>query len=165
VNELTCPVLSVNRNVVPEAPKMEYRADIDGLRAVAVLSVVAFHAFPEHLRGGFVGVDIFFVISGFLISSIIFTNLDKGSFSFSEFYKRRIKRIFPALILVLLACLAFGWIALLRTSTGCLANTLQRVRASRRIFSYGGKPVTLMPHPNANRCCISGRLESKSSST
>jgi peptidoglycan/LPS O-acetylase OafA/YrhL len=90
-----------------------YRADIDGLRAVAVLSVVAFHAFPSRVSGGFIGVDVFFVISGFLISTIIFENLHKGTFSFSEFYARRIKRIFPALIVVLTASYAFGWFALL----------------------------------------------------
>ena len=91
----------------------KYRPDIDGLRAIAVLSVVCFHAFPDLLKGGFIGVDIFFVISGFLISTIIFENLDKGTFSFSEFYSRRIKRIFPALLLVLIACYSFGWFALL----------------------------------------------------
>lgn len=91
----------------------KYRPDIDGLRAIAVLSVVAFHAFPSWVRGGFIGVDVFFVISGYLISTIIFENLDKGTFSFSEFYSRRIRRIFPALLLVLIACFAFGWFALL----------------------------------------------------
>jgi peptidoglycan/LPS O-acetylase OafA/YrhL len=90
----------------------KYRPDIDGLRAIAVLSVVAFHAFPGWVKGGFIGVDIFFVISGFLISTIIFENVDKGTFSFTEFYTRRIRRIFPALLLVLAACLAFGWFAL-----------------------------------------------------
>ena len=89
-----------------------YRADVDGLRAVAVLAVVGFHAFPEHVGGGFIGVDIFFVISGFLISSILLRNLECGSFRFSEFYARRIRRIFPALIVVLSAVAAFGWFAL-----------------------------------------------------
>jgi peptidoglycan/LPS O-acetylase OafA/YrhL len=92
---------------------LKYRPDIDGLRAVAVLAVVAFHAFPSWVTAGFIGVDIFFVISGYLISTIIFENLDGGTFSFSEFYARRIKRIFPALILVLITCFAFGWFALL----------------------------------------------------
>jgi len=78
-----------------------------------VLAVVAFHAFPNWLKGGFIGVDIFFVISGFLISTIIISSLERGSFSFSEFYVRRIKRIFPALLLVLTACFVFGWFALL----------------------------------------------------
>ncbi len=91
----------------------KYRPDIDGLRAVAVLSVVAFHAFPGLMKGGFIGVDVFFVISGFLISTIIFENLEKGTFSFAEFYARRIRRIFPALVLVLLASLVFGWLVLI----------------------------------------------------
>ena len=78
-----------------------YRRDIDGLRAVAILSVMAFHAFPTAVPGGFVGVDIFFVISGYLISGIILDDLRKGSFTFSGFYVRRIRRIFPALALVL----------------------------------------------------------------
>lgn len=78
-----------------------------------MLSVVAFHAFPEWIEGGFIGVDVFFVISGYLISRIIFENLENGTFSFSEFYSRRVTRIFPALLLVLTACLFFGWIALL----------------------------------------------------
>ncbi|UVW28316.1 acyltransferase family protein [Massilia sp. H6] len=91
---------------------LPYRRDIDGLRALAVLSVVVFHAFPAWLRGGFIGVDIFFVISGFLISSIVLRELGQGSFSFAHFYARRVKRIFPALILVLACCLAFGWLAL-----------------------------------------------------
>jgi peptidoglycan/LPS O-acetylase OafA/YrhL len=91
----------------------KYRPDIDGLRAIAVLSVVAFHAFPLWLQGGFIGVDIFFVISGFLISTIIFESLERNAFSFRTFYARRILRIFPALTVVLVATLAFGWLALL----------------------------------------------------
>lgn len=94
------------------AAHLAYRPDIDGLRAVAVLSVVLFHAFPGWLRGGFVGVDVFFVISGFLISSILLRELQHGAFSFAGFYARRVRRIFPALVLVMAACLAFGWVAL-----------------------------------------------------
>ena len=90
-----------------------YRPDIDGLRCVAVLSVLAFHAAPGWLRGGFVGVDIFFVISGFLISTIVFSNLEAGSFSLRTFYARRILRIFPALALVLATTLVLGWFVLL----------------------------------------------------
>lgn len=92
---------------------VSYRADIDGLRAVAVILVVAFHAFPHMAPGGFIGVDIFFVISGYLISSIILKNVSDGSFSFRDFYSRRIKRIFPALILVLAFVFSAGWFLLL----------------------------------------------------
>lgn len=90
-----------------------YRPDIDGLRAIAILSVVIHHAFPTQLRGGFAGVDIFFVISGFLISSIIFRSLQRDDFSFAAFYARRVRRIFPALLLVLAASYAIGWVVLL----------------------------------------------------
>lgn len=91
----------------------KYRPDIDGLRAVAVLAVILFHAFPNVIRGGFIGVDIFFIISGFLISSILLKSLNDGSFSFQEFYRRRILRIFPALILVSTVCYGIGWMVLL----------------------------------------------------
>lgn len=86
-----------------------YRPDIDGLRAFAVGSVVFYHAFPHQLTGGYAGVDIFFVISGFLISSILFANLRHGTFSFADFYTRRARRIFPALITVLLPVSLFSW--------------------------------------------------------
>lgn len=92
---------------------LKYRPDIDGLRAIAILSVVGYHAFPNVVKGGFIGVDIFFVISGYLISTIIFDSLERNSFSFVEFYSRRIKRIFPALLLVLITCFIFGWFMLL----------------------------------------------------
>ena len=81
--------------------------------ATAVTAVVAFHASPHAVPGGFVGVDIFLVISGYLISGIIFSRLREGTFSFAEFYARRINRIFPALAVVLIAASLFGWFALL----------------------------------------------------
>ncbi len=84
-----------------------YRSEIEGLRGIAVLSVLAVHAFPEWVKGGFIGVDIFFVLSGYLISGILFASLEAGRFSYLDFYVRRIRRIFPALALVLLACLVF----------------------------------------------------------
>lgn len=82
------------------------------MRGIAVLIVVLFHAFPTALAGGFVGVDIFFVISGYLISTILMGQFGSRSFTYANFYARRARRIFPALILVLAATLAFGWIAL-----------------------------------------------------
>ena len=91
----------------------KYRPDIDGLRAIAVLLVVGYHAFPERIPGGFIGVDIFFVISGYLITVIIVGNLEINHFSFSNFYSNRIRRIFPSLILVLLVGYLIGWITLL----------------------------------------------------
>ncbi len=92
---------------------ISYRRDIDGLRAVAILSVILFHAFPTAVAGGFVGVDVFFVISGFLISGIIFAGLQDGRFSLRMFYVRRICRLFPALLVVLAFCLIAAWFILL----------------------------------------------------
>ena len=90
-----------------------YRPDIDGLRAMAVLAVIAFHGFPEYIAGGFVGVDVFFVISGFLISGIILDETRVEIFSLQGFYARRVRRIFPALLLVLVVSLLAGWWLLL----------------------------------------------------
>ena len=98
---------------MPSSYVISYRPDIDGLRAVAVLTVIAFHAFPEWVSGGFIGVDIFFVISGFLITKLIQAGLNKHNFSISTFYASRVRRLFPSLILVLLACQIFAWFALL----------------------------------------------------
>src|SRR5262249_23639292 len=83
------------------------------MRAVAVLAVIGFHAGAGWFPGGYVGVDIFFVISGFLITSIVARQVHEARFSFAEFYARRCKRIFPSLITVLLAVLAYGWLVLL----------------------------------------------------
>lgn len=91
---------------------LPHRRDIDGLRALAVLSVVGFHAVPQWIPGGFIGVDVFFVISGFLISRILYTGLSTGTFSFIDFYSKRIRRIFPALIVVLMSTVLIGWATL-----------------------------------------------------
>ena len=88
---------------------LPYRREIDGLRAVAVLPVILFHAGFQVFSGGFVGVDVFFVISGYLITSIILREQDEGRFSILAFYERRARRILPALFAVLLACLPFAW--------------------------------------------------------
>jgi peptidoglycan/LPS O-acetylase OafA/YrhL len=91
---------------------LKYRTEIDGLRAVAVLPVVAFHIAPMRFTGGFTGVDVFFVISGFLISTLIFEQQDQGRFRFIDFYLKRMRRLLPALILVLFTSLLIGSIIL-----------------------------------------------------
>jgi peptidoglycan/LPS O-acetylase OafA/YrhL len=114
------------------SPSDRYRPDIDGLRAIAVMLVVNFHAFPEAMPGGFIGVDIFFVISGFLITGIILRELDQQRFSLLAFYNRRIRRIFPALIVVLCATLVLGWLWMLPAAYAQLSTD---VFASAAFFS------------------------------
>jgi len=109
-SSLASPSLTDSVNPIPQNPA--YRPDVDGLRAVAVLAVVGFHAAPNLIPGGFVGVDVFFVISGFLISGIILRALARQKFSSFDFYARRVNRIFPALLLVLFAAWASGWLVL-----------------------------------------------------
>ncbi|MEO5811271.1 MAG: acyltransferase family protein [Rhodanobacter sp.] len=98
-------------------PKGFYRPDIDGVRALAVLAVLVYHYSPGNLPGGFIGVDIFFVISGYLITGILVKAIEENQFStfrglLSDFYQRRIRRIFPSLILVLSSCLVIGWLVM-----------------------------------------------------
>jgi len=88
---------------------MKYRPEIDGLRTVAVMPVIFFHAGLDLFSGGFVGVDVFFVISGYLITSILIDDLQKGTFSIARFYERRARRILPALFFVILCCAPFAW--------------------------------------------------------
>jgi peptidoglycan/LPS O-acetylase OafA/YrhL len=88
---------------------MHYRHEIDGLRAIAVITVIFFHAGFDAFGGGFVGVDMFFVISGYLITSIILTELQQDKFSIVDFYERRARRILPALFLVMLVCIPFAY--------------------------------------------------------
>ena len=95
-------------NILAVSSNKIWRNDITGLRAVAVLPVLLFHAFPEIFPGGFYGVDVFFVISGYLISGIIFRDVLANSFSYSDFYIRRIRRIFPNLILLLVFVAVVG---------------------------------------------------------
>ena len=98
------------RQLWPEATvHLDYRPDIDGLRAIAILFVLMFHAAPAALPGGFIGVDIFFVISGYLITRMILVDLARRSFSFLAFYGRRIRRLFPALIIVIATIWLLGW--------------------------------------------------------
>ena len=130
----------------------QYRPDIDGLRALAILPVLAFHAFPSLAPGGFAGVDIFFVISGYLIGLIILRSLQRGSFRFAEFYAHRVRRIFPALAAVLAASLLAGWFVLLPqeyrllgkhvlTSAAFLQNFALQREAGYFDVASDGKPL------------------------
>ena len=88
---------------------MKYRPEIDGLRALAVIPVILFHAGFKLFNGSFVGVDVFFVISGYLITTILIEDIEKKRFSLVGFHERRARRILPALFLVMLACIPFAW--------------------------------------------------------
>ena len=92
---------------------MKYPAEIDGLRALAVVSVILFHAGFELFNGGFVGVDAFFVISGYLITTILIENIENKRFSIVNFYERRARRILPALFFVMLVCIPVAWMWML----------------------------------------------------
>lgn len=106
---------------------MNYRREIDGLRALAVMPVILFHAGFQSFSGGFVGVDVFFVISGYLITSIILKEKHAGTFSLVGFYERRARRILPALFVVMFACLAFGWLWLLPSDMKMFSESLVAV--------------------------------------
>jgi len=100
-----------------------YRGDIDGLRAVAVLAVVAYHGGLDLVGGGFVGVDVFFVISGYLITGILYREIEAGKFSLWRFYERRVRRILPAFLVVVLAMMAAGWFLLLPSEYESLSKS------------------------------------------
>jgi peptidoglycan/LPS O-acetylase OafA/YrhL len=106
-----------------------YRREIDGLRAVAVVPVILFHAGFQTFSGGFVGVDVFFVISGYLITSLILSDMESGNFSILKFYERRARRILPALFLVMAACLPFAWMWLLPSDMKDFSKSLVAVSA------------------------------------
>ena len=101
-----------------------YRPEIDGLRALAVLAVLGFHSGLVGLKGGFLGVDVFFVISGFLITSIILAESDRGSFTVAGFYERRVRRILPALYVVLIICIPCVLVLTYPTETLGFARSL-----------------------------------------
>lgn len=104
---------------------LTYRPEIDGLRAIAILSVMTFHLNPSWLTGGFLGVDVFFVLSGFLITKIITTEIEQGTFSFASFYNRRIKRIYPVFILVLALASIFSALFFIRYYAENLRKTIE----------------------------------------
>lgn len=106
---------------------MRYRREIDGLRAIAVLPVILFHAGFDNFSGGFVGVDIFFVISGYLITALILGELEEGKFSLANFFERRARRILPALFFVILVCIPFAWLWLLPSDMKDFSQSLVAV--------------------------------------
>lgn len=106
---------------------MKYRSEIDGLRAIAVVPVILFHAGFEIFSGGFVGVDVFFVISGYLITTIIINEMDEAKFSLLNFYERRARRILPALFFVVLCCLPFAWFLLMPSDMKDFSQSLVAV--------------------------------------
>lgn len=106
---------------------MNYRREIDGLRALAVLPVILFHAGVDAFSGGFVGVDVFFVISGYLITTILLSELAHDRFSLWSFYERRARRILPALFLVMLVCIPLAWWLLLPNDMTAFAKSLVAV--------------------------------------
>ena len=103
---------------------MKYRAEIDGLRALAVLPVIFFHAGFEWFSGGFVGVDVFFVISGYLITTILIEDIENKRFSIINFYERRARRILPALFFVMVSCIPFAWMYMLPTQMTDFAQSI-----------------------------------------
>jgi peptidoglycan/LPS O-acetylase OafA/YrhL len=130
----------IRHQIVSKLNSQGYRPDVDGLRALAVLPVLLFHA-KLGCPGGFVGVDIFFVISGFLISSLILKELDNGVFSLITFWERRIRRILPALAVVVLATLVAGWFLFLPTDFEALGKSViaQAMLLSNFFFYQDGR--------------------------
>lgn len=117
---------------------MDYRADIDGLRALAVSVVILFHLDVSWLPGGFVGVDVFFVISGFLITSLIMRRIEAGDFSLANFYERRFRRIYPNLLIVVAATAVLGWIALMPETYRFFGRTTPWAALSVSNFAFIG---------------------------
>ncbi|NDG76881.1 MAG: acyltransferase, partial [Acidimicrobiia bacterium] len=107
--------------------KQDHLPEIDGLRALAVLAVVLYHSRLEWFRGGYLGVDVFFVISGFVITRRVLSDLDTGQFSMAQFYRRRIRRILPALMMVLIVSTLLAHLWLLPSEYVSYSQTLKSV--------------------------------------
>ena len=121
-----------------DARTIPYRGDIDGLRAIAVLAVIFFHAGFPWARGGYIGVDVFYVISGFLITGILLREHRDGTFSLARFYERRARRILPALLVVLGATLLAGSFIMFATDQRIVARTAVSVLAFAANFLFWG---------------------------
>ena len=146
--------------------KMQYRAAIDGLRAVAVLLVLLFHARIPFFSGGYVGVDVFFVISGYLITALIHQEHVAGGFTLLGFYERRIRRIFPALFLVMLSTFAIAAIVMLPPDLSRLGSSIVAATLFASNFYFWERGLSyLRDAPNSSPFCTLGRWQSKSNST
>ena len=118
---------------------MQYRREIDGLRAIAVLPVILFHAGTAHLGGGYTGVDVFFVISGYLITALILQGKENDAFSLWRFSAHRARRILPALYTVMLACTVFAWVWMPPVQYVDFAKSLQSAVLSASNIYFGGQ--------------------------
>ena len=127
---------------------MKYRNEIDGLRAIAVIPVILFHAGFERFGGGYVGVDVFFVISGYLITTVILNEKERGEFSIASFYERRTRRILPVLLLVLISSIGFAWILLLPSDLTDFSESLIELLFSLQAYSFGRKQGILQAQPS-----------------
>ncbi|OQR88186.1 acyltransferase 3, partial [Achlya hypogyna] len=123
-DDVDATLLEAKLEAQPPSTHLKYRPDIDGLRTVAIVPVLIFHAYPSAFPSGFIGVDIFFVISGFLISSILFKEMTAGTFTYANFYSRRIRRIYPVLLVVLATTWGLGCAYHLATPLKRLAATM-----------------------------------------
>lgn len=119
---------------------MKYRPEIDGLRAIAVIPVILFHAGLNAFSGGFVGVDIFFVISGYLITTIILSEKDNDTFNIVNFYERRARRILPALFFIILVSLPFAYVLLLPEDLKDFSQSLVSIVFFLPTFCFGKRP-------------------------
>jgi len=136
-----------------------YRADVDGLRAVAVLAVMLCHAGFRAFAGGFSGVDVFFTISGFVVTSSLLGDLSREAFSFAGFYARRAKRLAPALYLMLVATLAFSLLFSFPNDTFHLAKNILAVATMTSNIFLQSKPDTSIRQRQINLYCIPGRCQ------
>jgi Acyltransferase family len=147
------------------ASRAAYRSEIDGLRALAVVPVVLYHAGFPIFGGGFVGVDVFFVISGYLITGNIYAEMARDRFSIIDFYERRVRRILPALYLVMIASLPFAWLWLSRANSSISAGAWSRFACSPRIFSSTVKLIISRRTRKHGRSSTRGRWRSRNNFT
>ncbi len=142
-----------------------HRDEIDGLRALAILPVFLFHAGVKTFSGGFVGVDVFFVVSGFLITSIVLRDMSLERFSFAEFCERRARRILPALFLVTVCCLPLAWLVMFPAELKAFAQSLMSVGLLASNVLFWMQSGYFAVDAEQSRCCTPRASRSRSNST